>query len=111
MGKIIPAFSLLLVMLGVVSAQTDGVQRGIPNWLTGILAVAVFLFLVFVAFIVNKAWCTERRPDNEMAETSTDYGMTNGCTYDTVINVARTDEDENVYMNTTEGAEEKVTAM
>jgi len=28
----------------------------LPNWLTGIIAVGVFLFLIFIAFLVNKAW-------------------------------------------------------
>uniref|UniRef100_A0A8C4SCI0 Uncharacterized protein n=1 Tax=Erpetoichthys calabaricus TaxID=27687 RepID=A0A8C4SCI0_ERPCA len=32
-------------------------QRAIPPWLTGIIAVVVFLFLVFIVFIVNKMWC------------------------------------------------------
>ncbi|KAL2089672.1 hypothetical protein ACEWY4_014360 [Coilia grayii] len=111
MGRAIPVFLLLLVMLGVVSAQTDSVQRGLPNWLTGILAVVVFLFLVFVAFIVNKAWCTDRPENKVRAETSNEYGMTNGSTYDTAINEARSDGDENVYMNTRDGTDEKVTVM
>lgn len=37
------------------------VEQGLPNWLTGIIAVAVFLFLAFVAFLVNKAWCEDSR--------------------------------------------------
>lgn len=31
--------------------------RVLPQWLTGIIAVSIFLFLVFVTFLVNRAWC------------------------------------------------------
>uniref|UniRef100_A0A672Q476 Uncharacterized protein n=1 Tax=Sinocyclocheilus grahami TaxID=75366 RepID=A0A672Q476_SINGR len=32
-------------------------EQALPNWFTGIIAIAVFLFLIFVVFLVNKAWC------------------------------------------------------
>lgn len=32
-------------------------ERVLPQWLTGIIAVSIFLFLVFVTFLVNRAWC------------------------------------------------------
>lgn len=32
-------------------------ERVLPQWLTGIIAVSIFLFLVFVTFLVNRVWC------------------------------------------------------
>ncbi|XP_062920376.1 PDZK1-interacting protein 1 isoform X2 [Mobula hypostoma] len=32
-------------------------RKGLQPWLTGIIAVVVFLCLCFVGFIVNKIWC------------------------------------------------------
>lgn len=29
----------------------------LPQWLTGIIAISIFLFLAFVTFLVNRAWC------------------------------------------------------
>ncbi|KAG9350822.1 hypothetical protein JZ751_024711 [Albula glossodonta] len=57
----------LLLTLETVSAQ-QAVTRPLPNWLTGIIAVVVFLVLAFVAFLVNKVWCeTSRSSDHENA--------------------------------------------
>lgn len=39
-----------------LSAHTE-TERVLPQWLTGIIAVSIFLFLVFVTFLVNRAWC------------------------------------------------------
>lgn len=39
-----------------VAAQVAA-ERPLPQWLTGIIAVCGFLFLVFVSFLVNRAWC------------------------------------------------------
>ncbi|KAK0136226.1 T-cell acute lymphocytic leukemia protein 1 [Merluccius polli] len=57
---------LVCVMLlegDVVQTQSDqgGQQRLLPQWLMGVLAVAGFLFLSFVGFLVNKAWCQNAR--------------------------------------------------
>lgn len=38
----------------------DKVERALPNWLTGIISVVVFLCVVFIAFLVNKVWCDTR---------------------------------------------------
>uniref|UniRef100_A0A8K9UZ67 Uncharacterized protein n=1 Tax=Oncorhynchus mykiss TaxID=8022 RepID=A0A8K9UZ67_ONCMY len=40
----------------IVKGLNTHVDRTLPQWLTGIIAVVVFLFLIFVAFLVNKAW-------------------------------------------------------
>ncbi|KAG5275404.1 hypothetical protein AALO_G00119890 [Alosa alosa] len=103
MRKVFLLFSWFLVMSGVVSAQTETTQRALPNWLTGIVAGVVFLFLVFVAFLVNKAWCSESRLESKVdAGTSNEYGMTNGSTWSA----------ENACMNNaSDGTEDKVTVM
>lgn len=36
-------------------------ERALPQWLTGLIAVTGFLFLTFVAFLVNRAWCGKSR--------------------------------------------------
>lgn len=41
-----------------LSAHTE-TERVLPQWLTGIIAVSIFLFLAFVTFLVNRAWCRE----------------------------------------------------
>uniref|UniRef100_A0A667XIS0 PDZK1-interacting protein 1 n=1 Tax=Myripristis murdjan TaxID=586833 RepID=A0A667XIS0_9TELE len=52
--------SLLLIINKLYnSRQADG--RLLPQWLTGIIAVVAFLFLTFVVFLVNKAWCQTPR--------------------------------------------------
>ncbi|XP_031430875.1 PDZK1-interacting protein 1 [Clupea harengus] len=113
MGRVNLVFWWLLVMLDTVSAQTETTQRGLPNWLTGIVAVAVFLFLVFVVFLVNKAWCSQSRRENKQdAEMSKEYEMTNGSTYETTIDAVRSDIYENTVMNiSSDGTEDKVTVM
>ncbi|XP_043078262.1 PDZK1-interacting protein 1 [Puntigrus tetrazona] len=65
MGKPVAVFYWLLLALGPAAAQAEKAEQALPNWLTGIIAVGVFLFLIFVAFLVNKAWCeTPRSIDN-----------------------------------------------
>lgn len=39
----------------------DREQWVLKPWMTGIMAVTVFLFLVFVVFLVKKAWCGHSR--------------------------------------------------
>ncbi|XP_075901705.1 PDZK1-interacting protein 1 [Nelusetta ayraudi] len=36
-------------------------ERSLPQWLTGIIAVSAFLFLVFVSLLVNRLWCSSDR--------------------------------------------------
>ncbi|XP_036410751.1 PDZK1-interacting protein 1 [Megalops cyprinoides] len=116
MRQAVAVFLWLLLTLGNVSAQ-DGSQgtatRTLPNWLTGIIAVAVFLFLVFVAFLVNKAWCeTPSRESKAEPVKTNEYSMTNGTHYDTTLDMVRSNENENAYENVTiQDSDEKVTAM
>ncbi|KAJ8277509.1 hypothetical protein GJAV_G00075940 [Gymnothorax javanicus] len=108
------AFALfwLLTAVEIVSAQ-DPVQRPLPNWLTGIIAVAVFLFLVFVAFLVNKAWCDDSSRESKAVpvRNNEDHTMTNGTHYDTSMDMVRTSEHENAYENVAIQNEDRVTVM
>ncbi|XP_020952356.1 PDZK1-interacting protein 1 [Sus scrofa] len=54
---------LSLVILGLLMAVPPGsCQQGLGNlqpWMQGLIAVAVFLVLVAIAFAVNHFWCQE----------------------------------------------------
>ncbi|XP_020354172.1 PDZK1-interacting protein 1 isoform X1 [Oncorhynchus kisutch] len=65
MGRATTGILWLMLTLGVVTAQIGKVDRTLPQWLTGIIAVGVFLFLIFVAFLVNKAWCQDSSTSEE----------------------------------------------
>ncbi|MCJ8737690.1 hypothetical protein PDJAM_G00027040 [Pangasius djambal] len=110
MGKAVRVLCCLLLMLGVVTAQAGGVERALPNWLTGIIAVAVFLFLVFIAFLVNKAWCEDSSQEENVSVTANEYAMTNGS--NTNLDSVRSDEHYDAYENVIfHKSEENVTAM
>lgn len=49
----------LTSLCACVADQTQISERLLPQWLTGIIAVSIFLFLSFVVFLVKKAWCEE----------------------------------------------------
>ncbi|KAG5850926.1 PDZK1-interacting protein 1 [Anguilla rostrata] len=113
MKKVAIAFFWLLLTVKTVSAQEAAV-RALPNWLTGIIAVVVFLFLVFVAFLVNRAWCENSREESKAVpvKTDEDYTMKNGTHYDTALDMVRTSEHENAYENMAiQNAEERITVM
>ncbi|XP_053549990.1 PDZK1-interacting protein 1 [Bombina bombina] len=57
---------ILLLSLGQGNAQEGQkpTARLLPQWLTGLIAVTVFLFLVLVAYVVNRFW--ERRSQDNM---------------------------------------------
>ncbi|XP_066503378.1 PDZK1-interacting protein 1 [Hoplias malabaricus] len=113
MAKLTPGLFWLLLTPGLSSAQGKSskyVDRALPNWLTGIIAVAVFLFLVFIAFLVNKAWCETRSNSQEVkAEVmSNEYAMTNGTNLDSVRSREHPEAYENAIIHKTE---EKITAL
>ncbi|XP_008285777.1 PDZK1-interacting protein 1 [Stegastes partitus] len=59
MEKMVTLVSCLLLVVGVVSAQTvptTSSERLLPQWATGIIAVAGFLFLCFFVLLLKKAW-------------------------------------------------------
>ncbi|XP_071402919.1 PDZK1-interacting protein 1 [Centroberyx affinis] len=91
MGKVSTVISWLLLTGGAVSAQTARLQeeRLLPQWLTGIIAVTVFLFLVFVAFLVNKAWCDKSRRSAGDSVKDADFATSNGAAYDRRVDAAR----------------------
>ncbi|CAL8252018.1 unnamed protein product [Merluccius merluccius] len=117
---------LVCVMLlegDVVQTQSDqgGQQRLLPQWLTGVLAVAGFLFLSFVGFLVNKAWCQNARlvpSDDPVMEGGNEgrkeggnegeFSNINGGHYDS--DTVRSAE-HNAYVNLAVDAVDRVTAM
>ncbi|XP_073700432.1 PDZK1-interacting protein 1 [Garra rufa] len=109
MGKTVTALHGLLLTMGLVAAQAEKAAETLPNWLTGIIAVGVFLFLIFVAFLVNKAWCEDSSKPEAVRN---EYAMTNGSTYETSLDAFRSSDDpkafENVMVHQTD---EKVTEM
>ncbi|XP_026054162.1 PDZK1-interacting protein 1 [Carassius auratus] len=106
MGKSFTVAHWLLLTLGLVTAQAEKAEQALPNWLTGIIAVGVFLFLIFVAFLVNKAWCeTPSKPE----AVSNEYAMTNGSTR---LDAVRSIDDSNAYDDViVYKTDEKVTEM
>ncbi|GAB5575043.1 PDZK1-interacting protein 1 isoform X2 [Prionailurus iriomotensis] len=55
--------ALILLILGLFTALPPAsCQQGLGNlqpWMQGLIAVAVFLVLVAIAFAVNHFWCQE----------------------------------------------------
>ncbi|XP_040276359.1 small integral membrane protein 24 [Bufo bufo] len=59
---------LLIGLLFVLSTNAQGLQQesgssssaGLQPWLIGLTAMVVFLFIVFILLIVNRAWCKKR---------------------------------------------------
>ncbi|TNM88087.1 hypothetical protein fugu_006308 [Takifugu bimaculatus] len=81
-------------------------ERALPQWLTGIIAVAGFLLLAFVALLVNRAWCGKSSyKDVESDERRSE------ATYDTSLNTLSSKGIDNAYANVAFSADEKVTAM
>ncbi|XP_045898994.1 PDZK1-interacting protein 1 isoform X2 [Micropterus dolomieu] len=124
MAKLCAVISSLLLTVGVVAAQTDQTQiseRLLPQWLTGIIAVSIFLFLSFVVFLVKKAWCEEpsRRKVSVVSDKDNDYAMTienayetNGNAYETSLDMVRSKENTNAYNNLViDSTDDKVTSM
>ncbi|XP_051231638.1 PDZK1-interacting protein 1 isoform X2 [Dicentrarchus labrax] len=116
MGKLCAVTSCLLLTVSAAAAQTaqPQIERLLPQWLTGIIAVSAFLFLVFVTLLVKKAWC--EKPSRKTAVESesdreNEFVVTNGNTYETnldtirrksTVESARENEFENTYETTLE---------
>ncbi|XP_042272992.1 PDZK1-interacting protein 1 [Thunnus maccoyii] len=114
MGKLSAVICCLLLTVRAATAQTAQSERLLPQWLTGIIAVAGFLFLSFVGLLVKKAWCEEprRREGDVELVNDNEFTMTNSVTYDTNLDVVRSKENMNVYENpVVDSADEKVTSM
>ncbi|KAG1945768.1 PDZK1-interacting protein 1 [Pimephales promelas] len=108
MGKRVAVLHWLMLTLGLAAAQAEKAAETLPNWLTGIIAVGVFLFLIFIAFLVNKAWF--ETPSKSEAVIPNEYARTNGSsTYESSLDAIRSsDAYESVIVHQTD---EKVTAM
>ncbi|XP_051231640.1 PDZK1-interacting protein 1 isoform X4 [Dicentrarchus labrax] len=142
MGKLCAVTSCLLLTVSAAAAQTaqPQIERLLPQWLTGIIAVSAFLFLVFVTLLVKKAWCekpsrktaveSESDRENEFVVTNGNTYETNldtirrkstvestgenefGNTYETTLEMVRSKEDPNAFDNLAFGsADDKVTSM
>ncbi|XP_005398697.1 PREDICTED: PDZK1-interacting protein 1 [Chinchilla lanigera] len=65
--------ALSLVILGLLSTVPPAsCQQGLGNlqpWMQGLIAVAVFLVLVAIAFAVNHFWCQEEPEPGAMVMT------------------------------------------
>ncbi|XP_053325491.1 PDZK1-interacting protein 1 [Spea bombifrons] len=94
-----------LVTLGQVCCQPDQRSanlRKFPQWLTGLIAVAVFLFLVLVVYVANRVWNrrTQDIKDPDMAMKSTDEDVTSNGTYHQYrVHDVRSSEHDNAYEN------------
>ncbi|KAF7650063.1 hypothetical protein LDENG_00131740 [Lucifuga dentata] len=118
MGRICAVISCVLLTVGAATAQTAQQQneRLLPQWLTGIIAVTVFLFLAFVAFLVNKAWCANSRSPAVESEKDGAYGMTsNNATSNDAktssLDVVRSRENKNAFENLVIDSTDEVTSM
>lgn len=113
MEKVYAVSFYLLLMVGAVTAQTvKPPGRALPQWLTGIIAVAGFLFLAFLTVLVKKAWCDDSNRKSSsvpMNENSIEENP-----YDTTLNSMsyRKTDTKNGYDNQTfDRTDEKVTSM
>ncbi|XP_036606024.1 small integral membrane protein 24 [Trichosurus vulpecula] len=60
-------FVLLALLLSSADAQ-EVIQRSLQPWLTGLTAVVVFLFIVFVLMLAKRFWCSKERNEEEEEE-------------------------------------------
>ncbi|KAM7387823.1 hypothetical protein PAMP_024036 [Pampus punctatissimus] len=99
-------FCLFLTVRAVTAQKAQ--SEGLPQWLTGIIAVIGFLFLCFVSLLVKKAWCEE--PSGR----ETTRGRVNESElniYDTNMDMTRIKEDINTYENVVIDNNSKGTCM
>ncbi|XP_053709826.1 PDZK1-interacting protein 1 [Synchiropus splendidus] len=69
--RLLPVQCVSLLLLVTVEAQTVGSEvsrRPLPPWLTGLISVSVFLFLVFVVFLVKRAWFSDHSRRSSLSE-------------------------------------------
>ncbi|XP_053178691.1 PDZK1-interacting protein 1 isoform X3 [Scomber japonicus] len=114
MEKLSAVVFCLLLSVGMATAQTVPIERALPQWLTGLIAVGCFLFLSFVTLLVKKAWCDETSSSEAAAvETAEEIeiGRANSNLYDTRLSTFRSKEDPNAYENLVVESDDKVTTM
>ncbi|XP_075472385.1 PDZK1-interacting protein 1 [Ascaphus truei] len=103
------AFLTLLITLGQVSGQQGRNINGrqFPQWLTGLIAVAVFLFLVLAVYVANRVW--EKRTEGNIQSDTTMKAQGSGEVfsngtyghYSRTIGSVRSKEHDHVYDNPT----------
>ncbi|CAK6981513.1 PDZK1-interacting protein 1 isoform X3 [Scomber scombrus] len=113
MGKLSAVIFCVLLSVGTATAQTVPVERVLPQWLTGLIAVSCFLFLSFVTLLAKKAWCDETSSREAVEETveEVEIGRANSNVYDTRLSTFRSKENPNAYENLVIDSDEKVTTM
>ncbi|CAK6441173.1 unnamed protein product [Pipistrellus nathusii] len=107
--------ALSLLILGLLSAVPPAsCQQGLGNlqpWMQGLIAMAVFLVLVAIAFAVNHFWCQEEPEPVNMVVTvgNKEDGILAGTEgrYSSMAASFRSHEHENAYANVSE-EEDKV---
>ncbi|XP_034564259.1 PDZK1-interacting protein 1 isoform X2 [Notolabrus celidotus] len=103
MERLSALISCLLLTVGASSAQTDfvkPVERLLPQWLTGLIAVVGFLFLTFVLFLVNRAWCDKSDRSTSAEAVIENDIMTEENTYETSMDLVRRKSGESETGNT-----------
>ncbi|KAI5139290.1 Pdzk1-Interacting Protein 1 [Manis pentadactyla] len=107
-----------LVILGLLTAVPPAsCQQGLGNlqpWMQGLIAVAVFLVLVAIAFAVNHFWCQEEPEPTDMVMMAGNKaeGILVGMDgkYSSMAANFRSSEHENAYENIPEEEEPTVRA-
>lgn len=102
--------ALSLVILGLLTAvPPTSCQQGLGSlqpWMQGLIAMAVFLVLVAIAFAVNHFWCQEEPEPVNMAVTDGNKadGILVGMEgkYSSMAASFRSSEHENAYENVPE---------
>ncbi|XP_019664583.1 PDZK1-interacting protein 1 [Ailuropoda melanoleuca] len=102
--------ALILLLAVLFSAMPPAsCQQGLGNlqpWMQGLLAVAVFLVLVAIAFAVNRFWCQEEPEPVNMVMTvgNKAEGISVGTDgrYSSMVAGVRSREHENAYENVPE---------
>ncbi|NWX15105.1 PDZ1I protein, partial [Aegotheles bennettii] len=89
-------------------------RGSLQPWSQGVIAVAVFLVLVAIAFVVNRFWCKEKVENVETVvsvEDKQDTVTSNGHegSYVTAAANFRSKESDHAYENTVEPEERVVT--
>ncbi|KYO19313.1 PDZK1-interacting protein 1 [Alligator mississippiensis] len=102
----------LLIALEPVNCQETA--RRLQPWMQGLIAVAVFLVLVAIAFVVNRYWCQEKDESMESVVTignKPESIVSNGHEGKYSSNVAdfRSRENERAYENVIEYDEKVLT--
>ncbi|KAE8610094.1 hypothetical protein XENTR_v10012014 [Xenopus tropicalis] len=92
---------LILFSLGQVSAQHvhNNVGRRFPQWLTGLIAMTVFLFLVLVVYVAKMLWKKRSQQGTNMKDFEEVVANGTGGCYETRIENIWSGENIHAYEN------------